>query len=173
MLDGADLDAPPWCYAWRMEGEDFDEAAFFRALAKSDVRYLLIGRRAIAALGAPVLTSDYDLWIDLDDVEKLNAVARPFDLEPNRTGEEARLRGRYVLEGPEHVDVIVARAKSTVDGVELRFADAHARRTTASPAGIALSIPCIDDLILTKRWAMRPKDVLDIRFLESLRSQNA
>lgn len=30
-------------------------------------------------------------------------------------------------------------------------------------------MPCIDDLILTKRWASRPKDVLDINFLDSQR----
>ncbi len=148
-------------------GGDFDEQGFFRALAEGGVRYLLIGRRAIAALGAPVLTSDYDLWIELDDTGKLNEIARRFDLEPACTADEARQRGRYVLEGPEHVDVIVARAKSTVDGVELRFVDAYSRRTTS--AATAVSLPSIDDLILTKRWAMRPKDVLDINFLDSLR----
>ena len=150
-----------------MEDENFDEDAFFRALADEGVRYLLIGRRAIVALGAPVLTSDYDLWIELDDSEKLNEIARGFGLEPTCTAEEARARGRYVLEGPEHVDVIVARAKSTVDGIALRFVDAYSRRTVSALASI--SLPSIDDLILTKRWAMRPKDVLDLNFLDSLK----
>lgn len=152
-----------------MDAEDFDEAGFFRALAREGVRYLLIGRRALAALGAPLVTADYDLWVDLDDAEVLNRVAAQFDLAPTCTAEEARGRGRYVLEGPEHVDVIVARAKSTVDGVELRFADAYARRVPAGPGGPVL--PCVDDLILTKRWALRPKDLHDLEFLELLREE--
>jgi len=152
-----------------VQADDFDDAGFFRALAKAGVRYLLLGRRALVALGAPVLTSDYDLWIELDDTEKLNAIARTFDLEPTCDPAEARARGRYVLEGPERVDVMVARAKSTADGVVLTFSDAYGRRTILSPDGIALAIPCIDDLITTKRWALRPKDVLDINFLDSLR----
>lgn len=32
----------------------------------------------------------------------------------------------------------------------------------------ALTLPSIPDPILTKRWAMRPKDVLDIQALEVL-----
>jgi hypothetical protein len=34
-----------------MKGSDFDEIAFFDALARSDVRALLIGRRALVVLG--------------------------------------------------------------------------------------------------------------------------
>ncbi len=150
-----------------MEAEEFDEQEFFRALAEAGVRYLLIGRRALVALGAPVLTSDYDLWIDFDDAETLNHVAARFDLSPTFSADDARFRGRYVLEGPEHVDVMIARAKTTVDGVELRFADAYARRIASPP--FAPNLPCIDDLILTKRWALRPKDLSDLEFLELLR----
>jgi hypothetical protein len=46
-----------------MQADDFDESEFFRGLGNAQIRYLLIGRRSTAALGAPVLTSDYDLWI--------------------------------------------------------------------------------------------------------------
>jgi hypothetical protein len=152
-----------------MHADDFDEGDFFRSLASAQVRYLLIGRRAIAALGAPVLTSDYDLWIAFEDVEKLNAVARDFDLFANHLPDEARARGRYVLEGSEHVDVMIARSKSTTDGQLLTFTDAYARRVSLNAYGTTVALPSIEDLILTKRWAMRPKDVLDINFLDALR----
>ena len=33
----------------------------------------------------------------------------------------------------------------------------------------ALLVPCIDDMILTKRWSLRPKDVDDIAMLEKLK----
>jgi hypothetical protein len=154
-----------------MEADDFDESAFFLNLHTSGVRYLLIGRRAIAALGAPVLTSDYDLWLAFEDVEKLNTVARAFELFPNYLADEARTRGRYVLEGSEHVDVMIARSKSTVDGETLTFENAYSRRISLAAYGAEVTLPSLDDLIITKRWAMRPKDVLDINFLDSLRRE--
>ncbi len=35
--------------------------------------------------------------------------------------------------------------------------------------GVAIAIPCIDDLILTKRFGGRQKDLEDIRLLEAYR----
>ncbi len=52
----------------------------FRAIADSGVRALLIGRRALVALGLPVMTSDYDLWMPADDAATLNSALRPFEL---------------------------------------------------------------------------------------------
>ncbi len=77
-----------------MQASEFEEAEFFRAIAASGVRALLIGRRALVALGIPVLTADYDFWL-----------------------------------------------------------------------------PTLDDLILTKRFGGRPKDLEDIRLLEALRKE--
>lgn len=153
-----------------MEGSAFDEEALFTALARSSARVLLIGRRALVALGLPVLTADYDVWVHIDDIDLLNATVKPFDLFPNRSPEEARQFGRYVLEGDERVDVLVARRASTKDGIPLRFEDAWARRIAVPySASVSLSLPDIDDLILTKRWSMRPKDVSDIELLEKLK----
>lgn len=90
----------------------FDEEAFFRAIAESGGRALLIGRRALIALGLPVMTRDYDYWIPADDAAAFNATLRPLELYPTRSPEEARSQGRYIVEGDEHVDVLVARAVS-------------------------------------------------------------
>lgn len=153
-----------------MEGGAFDEEALFGGLARHGIRALLIGRRALVALGLPVLTVDYDLWLHPDDIETLNALAADLDLTPNRAADEARRLGRYVLENDERVDVLVARQASTRDGVPLRFDDAWARRQTVAYApGIPLLLPALEDLILTKRWSLRPKDVDDIELLEKLK----
>lgn len=155
-----------------VEAEAFDEEAFFAALDRSSVRVLLIGRRALMALGLPVLTADYDLWAHIDDIEQLNRIVEPFDLVPNMPPDAARGRGRYVLENDEHVDVLVARSRSTPEGLRLTFDDAWTRRQRiAYTARVSLSLPALDDLILTKRWAMRDKDVADIRLLEGLKHQ--
>jgi len=126
-----------------MDAEEFDESAFFEALAAAGVRYLLIGRRAIAALGAPILTADYDLWVHMDDAATLNRVAAAFDLAPTHTPDEARACGRYVLEGPEHVDVLLTRSRATPEGTSLSFDDAYARGVSLGRHGPI--VPCLED----------------------------
>ena len=71
---------------WRtLEHFEFDEVEFFRAVQASEVRALLIGRRALVALGLPVLTADYDFWIHIDDIQALNGALEPFGLTPTRS----------------------------------------------------------------------------------------
>ena len=152
-----------------VEGTDFDERAFFRGIAQSGARALLIGRRALVALGLPLLTADYDFWVHPDDVARFNAAVEPVGLIANHTPEEVRQRGRYALENDEHVDVLATRSVSTVDGVAVAFDDLWNRRQTLLlDPDTPVTIPSIADLILTKRFAARPKDIEDIRLLQTL-----
>lgn len=152
-----------------MEPSVFDEVHFFRAVYHSGVRALLIGRRALVFLGLPVLTADYDFWIDIDGIEGFNAVATAYDLRPSRTADEARRRGRYVLENDEHIDVLVARSLTTVDGQLVEFDDVWRRRKAVVLDDVSVCVPDVDDLILTKQVAPRPKDLEDIRLLRILK----
>jgi hypothetical protein len=155
-----------------MQGYSFDEVEFFRAIVSRGVRALLIGRRALIVLGLPVMTGDYDFWIHPDDASLFNEASAGFDLFPNRSPDEARKVGRYRLENDEKVDVIVARSVPTIDGIRVVFDDVWERRATIPVApGVDVALPALDDLILTKRFAGRPKDAEDIRMLEALRSQ--
>lgn len=155
-----------------MKGSEFDELTFFTAIEASGSRALLIGRRALVVLGLPVLTADYDFWLHIEDVERFNAAAAEFDLAPTHVPDEARRRGRYVLENDERVDVLIARVVPTVDGQTVIFDAVWSRRQTAVlTPGRLVTLPSIDDLILTKRFAARPKDLEDIRLLEILRSE--
>jgi hypothetical protein len=154
-----------------MEGTEFDELGFFTAIEESGARALLIGRQALIALGIPVMTQDYDFWVHIDDAALFNAAVAPFGLAPNRTPDEARTKGRYVLENDEHVDVLVARSCATIDGVTVAFDDLWTRRQLLPLAtGVSIAMPSIDDLIVTKRFAARPRDAEDIRLLEALKS---
>ena len=149
-----------------MKGTDFDELAFFRAIADSGARALLIGRRALVVLGFPVLTADYDFWLHLEDLERFNDAVAPFDLVPTHPPDDARRRGRYALENDEHVDVLVARAVSTVDGQRVAFDEVWGgRRAVSLTDEVAVFLPSHADLILTKRFGARPKDLEDIRLL--------
>ena len=134
-----------------VKAEPFDETEFFSAIQHSGVRALLIGRRAIVLLGIPVLTADYDYWIDIDEAAKFNAAVKALDLFPNRSPEDARKFGRYLLENGDRVDVLVAKQVTGKDGEVLRFEEAWQRRQSIPFAqGVSIAIPCIDDLIRTK-----------------------
>lgn len=153
-----------------MKGSEFDEHRFFAAIAQSGARALLIGRRALVVLGLPLLTADYDFWIHIEDIDLFNKALEPFQLNPTRSSAEARARGRYVLENDEHVDVLVARSVPTVSGEVVAFDEIWPRRNAIEIAsGITINLPALDDLIATKRFAGRPKDLEDIRQLEGLR----
>lgn len=155
-----------------MEARPFDELAFFAAIDGAKLRALLIGRRSLVLLGIPVLTQDYDYWVHPDDAAAFNLAVAPFDLAPNRSVDEARRVGRYVLEGDERVDVLIARGVSTQDGLHVRFDDVWARRREIwLDDHVRARIPCLDDLIATKRFGSRPKDAEDIRQLELLRKE--
>jgi hypothetical protein len=150
-----------------MKGSDFNEIAFFDAIARGGVRALLIGRRALVVLGFPVLTADYDFWIHIDDIERFNEAAAPFDLVASRTPEQARRHGRYALENDEHVDVLVARVVPNAQGDRVVFDDVWGRRRACPlTPSLSVALPSHADLIATKRFASRPKDLEDIRLLE-------
>ena len=155
-----------------MEPSLFDEVAFFRALHASGARALLIGRRALVVLGLPVLTADYDFWLAGADIEMFNDVGARFDLHPTRSPDEARQRGRYVLENDEHIDVLVARSVTTVEQRLVEFDALWTRHRTVFVGGAEVSLPTLDDLILTKQVAARPKDLEDIRLLRILKEQS-
>ena len=155
-----------------MRGSEFDELRFFEAIQNSRARALLIGRRALVLIGLPVLTADYDFWIAVDDIAAFNASCDAFELRPTFEPAAARRRGRYVLQNDEHVDVLVARSVPTTDGVEVDFEEVWARRVGLNLGpGVDVQIPSVEDLILTKRFAARPKDLEDIRLLRILQSE--
>ncbi len=155
-----------------MRASDFDELEFFRRIGEAGARALLIGRRALVVLGLPVLTADYDFWIHIEDIAQFNDAAEPLGLLPTHSPEEARVRRRYVLQNDEHVDVLVARSIPTVDDVAAEFEALWQRRRQIDVAsGVRAFLPSLDDLIVTKRFGARPKDLEDIRLLEVLRDR--
>ena len=152
-----------------MEGTEFDERRFFQRIAASGARALLIGRRALVVLGLPLLTADYDFWVHPEDTGTFNTAVEALGLVASHAPEEARKRGRYVLENDEHVDVLAARTVSTFDGLAVPFDDVWNRRQTLQlDPETPVTIPSLADLILTKRFSSRPKDAEDIRLLQTL-----
>jgi hypothetical protein len=156
-----------------VEAHTFEPTELFGVVFREPLRALLIGRQALVVLGAPVLTADYDLWLHFDDVELLNERCAPLHLAPNRAPDDARAHGRNVLENDERVDVLVARAVPTIDGTRVAFDDVWQgrRRLALSPGSGYVELPRIADLILTKQFAVRKRDIADIEYLEALRAR--
>jgi hypothetical protein len=153
-----------------VEPDVHDEIEIFTAIERCGARALLIGRRALVAYGLPVLTADYEFWIAIEDVERFNEALVSIEMAPNRTPDEARQRGRYVVENGDRIDVRVARSCPTVDGAVVSFEGVWERRV-ARPMSphVSVWLPCLEDLILTKRFADRERDRVDIAMLEALR----
>lgn len=88
---------------------------------------------------------------------------------PTRAPIDARRLGRYALENDEHVDVLVARALTTLDGDIVEFGDVWLRRQSVPLGdGVDIVLPSMQDLIRTTRAAAGPKDLEDIRLLQIL-----
>jgi hypothetical protein len=131
-----------------VQSGEFSDEDFLRAIGTSGARVLLIGRRAMILMGAPVMTADYDVWVHVDDIDALNRAFAPLDHFPNRSPAQAREVGWYVLENGERVDVIVARAASTKEGESLDFEAAWQRRRELQVLpGVSICIPCLEDLV--------------------------
>ena len=157
-----------------MEANKFDEEAFFGAVATCRARAILIGRRALVALGIPVGTLDYDFWVHIDDAALFNRPIEAMGFVASRTPDEARQTGRYVLEGGERIDVLVARSMPMVTGGRLSFDEVWERRQLlAYTPGVTVAIPQLDDLISTKRFAARAKDLADVELLLALKAKQS
>jgi predicted nucleotidyltransferase len=76
-----------------------------------------------------------------------------------------------VLENDEHVDVLVARSVTTVDGQLVEFDSIWARRQAIALDEVNVYVPSLEDLILTKQVAARAKDLEDIRLLRILKEE--
>ena len=76
-----------------------------------------------------------------------------------------------MLENDEHVDVLVARSAPTCSGVTVEFEALWTRRQELRVDGVGVALPSIDDLILTKQIAARPRDLEDIRLLRMLKGE--
>ncbi|MBK6692008.1 MAG: hypothetical protein IPG50_07355 [Myxococcales bacterium] len=151
-----------------MESHEFDEEEFFGAIERSGARALLIGRRALIAIGLPLVTFDYDYWVHIDDIERFNAALEALEHYPSVPPEEARKRGRYSIENGEHIDVMVARSKGTGDAA-LTFDEAWAsREKVVFTERVSIAVPRAEDLVRTKRWASRNKDLADIQMIEAV-----
>jgi hypothetical protein len=147
----------------------YDFPALVTELHALGIRFLLIGRQALVLYGAPVLSFDYDLWVDAAERGRLlhfligekgfEASAAESDPRPVVT----------VLAGQEKLDLFFYRSVCNLEGEELDFEAAWRDSTCITDPtlpGFQVNIPSLDHMILLKK--LRPRNLKDEEDLKYL-----
>jgi len=155
-------------------------------LNNASVRYVVVGGLAVVAHGYLRLTMDVDLVIDLERdnlLRALNAlemvgykprlpVTKEQFADAHTRESWARDKNMMVfsLWNPSHVKGIIINVfvKCPFD-----FADEYAKaKWMEMEGGVRIPFVGLDCLLRMKAMAARPKDLLDIQYLERIRNEN-
>ena len=145
---------------------DFRE--LLEELARDAVEFLLIGGYAVAFHGRPRATKDIDIFLEgsAANLERAARALARFGAPAPIVGAIRSMKDSEVVfmgQPPLRVDFL-----RSIEGVEPT--GLFARAVVAEVDGIAMKVISLDDLIVNKRAASRPQDLLDADFLERVRS---
>lgn len=152
----------------------FDFPTLASELNASGVRFLLIGRQALVLHGAPVLSFDYDLWVDgRDRAAMLDFLLVRKGFESSASPDDPRPLVT-VYAGQEKLDLFFHRAVRTLDGADLDFESAWRDAVEViddTAPGFRVRIPSLDHMILLKK--LRPRNAKDEEDLKYLLARKA
>jgi hypothetical protein len=141
-----------------------DFAEMLSELSAAGVEFIVVGAFAIAAHGNPRATGDIDIWVRPTRenaarvLQALRAFGAPlFGLTIDDLVDEQTVFQIGVA--PVRIDILVG-----IDGVT--FDDAWPRRVTAMLGASRVPVLSLVDLATNKRAAGRPKDVVDLAWIE-------
>jgi hypothetical protein len=147
------------------------EVKFFdliREFNHQQIRYLIIGRRAVILYGGPVLTADHDLWIHPGDKKKvLSILLEKFSFELSHPLDTKRptVTG---FSGMRKYDLFFQKSVRNMENETIEFEECYKNSITKEDVGMGVSfrIPSIEDLIRLKK-IKKPnvKDEQDIEYL--------
>lgn len=157
------------------DGDRFHPRELFQALARHGVEYVTVGGVAIQAHGAQRLTQDLDVAIaaSKDNLERLAAALADVDariLGPD--GQRSRSTpGAAMLASGDQWHLVSSHGRLDVLTLPAHlgsFADMRARAHDVPLGDLTVPIAHRDDLLRMKRASGRPRDLEDVRLLESL-----
>lgn len=155
--------------------------AVLAALDDSSVRFVVVGGVAVVLHGVSRSTVDLDIVVDLaaDDAARALDALTALGLEPRlpvdaRDFADPGIRRSWIDDRGMQVFSMLDPADSTllVDlFVEspLPFDELHSEATVVQLAGHDIRVASIEHLVVMKRRAGRPQDLVDIEMLERLR----
>lgn len=141
-----------------------DWSAFIDLLLAHEVRFLIVGAHALAALGRPRATQDIDFWVEpsRSNAERLCAALAEFGFPALADAvDEFTTPGRMATLGrpPFRIDVM-----TSIEGVD--FEQAWTNRIEARFGQQRVGFLGRTEMIENKRACGRPKDLADIALLE-------
>lgn len=141
---------------------DFED--LLQALARHQVRYLIIGGLAFIYHAKPRFTKDLDLWIDPDEsnVERANAALAEFG-SPHLLATESPDEILQLGLPPNRIDLL----RST----GISFEQAWDHRVQAPYGAAAANWIGLDELIAIKKPIDDPRHQEDVRILETVRER--
>jgi hypothetical protein len=152
----------------------------FEALARVDVRYVVVGGVAVVLHGHARLTADLDLATDLEPDAARRAIRALTDLglrprapvraddfaDPDIRASWKRERGMLVFSMVDQSDPL--RAVDLFVDEPIPFEELYERSLTMDVAGTPVRVASIGDLITLKQQAGRLQDEADIAALREL-----
>lgn len=153
------------------------------ALARADVRFVVVGGVALVLHGHPRMTADLDLVIDLavGPVDRAMAALTGLGLVPRLPVSAAAFvdpatRARWVAERNLTVFTMTDPDGSLLEvdlfaDPPLPFEPLWAASVTMLVGQVEVQVASIDDLLAMKRRAGRPQDLADIEALEEIRDR--
>lgn len=144
---------------------DHDFREFIACCAAREVRFLVVGRYALAAHGHPRFTKDLDVWVAMDADNRSRLVEALYDFGFGSTGLTASdfaEAGTVVQLGypPKRIDLL-----TSVTGID--FESCYPNRLLVDIDGIEVPFVDLAALLVNKRAVGRPQDLADVAALEA------
>jgi Nucleotidyl transferase AbiEii toxin, Type IV TA system len=141
-----------------------DFAEILSELSAAGVEFIVVGAFAVAAHGNPRATGDIDIWVrpTRENAERVLRALRAFGAPMFDLTVEDFLNEQTVFQmgvAPVRIDILAG-----IDGVA--FEDAWRRRVSAQLGPAEAPVLSLIDLAANKRAAGRPKDLVDLAWIE-------
>ena len=142
-----------------------DFAAILFELTNAGADFIVVGAFAVAAHGNPRSTGDIDIWVRPTRANAALVIRalRSFGAPLFGLSEDDLVDEQTVFQigvAPVRIDILCG-----IDGVE--FDAAWSRRQTGNLGGLQVPVLSLEDLAANKRAAGRPKDLVDLAWIEA------
>jgi hypothetical protein len=142
--------------------KDFEDLLL--SLNSAKAKFMLVGAYAVIYHTEPRYTKDLDIWIQSSEAnaKKVLAALNEFGAPVKNISIADLTNPRMVYQigiEPNRIDILMG-----ISGVE--FLKAWKRRKSTHYGNARVHILCIEDLILNKKTAGRPSDLLDVERLK-------
>jgi hypothetical protein len=143
---------------------DPDFSDMLSALCAETAEFMVVGAYAMAAHGLPRATGDIDIWVrpTPENARRVWRALERFGAPLSRLKVEDLLDPNTVYQigvAPHRIDIL-----TSISGVD--FESAWSKRKVARLGGLDVHVLGRDQLIENKRASGRPKDLVDLAWLE-------